>query len=96
MQNTSRLVDICRQTIIFEHPSNLAECLRVISLDGETRVVRVKNRLDPAYNATLSAGYRDLALNLKLESNAAVAFGLEKHICELQLILLPIYQLKVV
>ena len=89
------MVDICRQTIIFEHLSSLAECIRVISLDREARVVRVKNRFDPSYNAAFSAGYRDLALNLTLESNETIAMGLEKHVCELQLMLLPMCQLKV-
>ena len=67
----------------------------MINRDREARVLRVKNRLDPAYNAAISAGYRDLALNLTLESNATIAMGLEKHVCELQLMLLPMYQLKV-
>jgi hypothetical protein len=89
-------VDICRQTIIFEHPSSLAECIRVISLDREARIMRVKNRLDPAYNSAISAGYRDLSLNLTLKNNVTIAMGLEQHVCELQLMLLPMYQLKVV
>jgi hypothetical protein len=95
LQATSHLVDICRQTIIFEDMSSLAECLRVIRLDQEVRVVRIKNRLDPAYNARLSAGYRDLAINMTLASDEVMAMGLEAHVCEVQLILLPMYQLKV-
>jgi hypothetical protein len=95
MQATSHLMDICRQTIIFEDMSSLAECLRVIRLDQEVRVVRIKNRLDPAYNARLSAGYRDLAINMTLASDEVMAMGLEAHVCEVQLILLPMYQLKV-
>jgi hypothetical protein len=94
-QATSHLVDICRQIIIFEDMSSLAECLRVIRLDKEASVVRIKNRLDPAYNARLSAGYRDVALNITLANDKTVDMGLEKHVCEVQLILLPMYQLKV-
>jgi hypothetical protein len=95
LQETSHLVDICRQTIIFEEMSSLAECLRVIRLDQEANVVRIKNRLDPAYNAKLSAGYRDVAINITLASDQTLAMGLEAHVCEVQLILLPMYQLKV-
>jgi hypothetical protein len=95
LQETSHLVDICRQTIIFEDMSSLAECMRVIRLDQEVSVVRIKNRLDPAYNARLSAGYRDVAINMTMASYQTLAMGLEKHVCEVQLILLPMYQLKV-
>jgi hypothetical protein len=95
MQDNSRLVDICRQTIIFETLSGLTECLRIIGLDEEARVLRVKNRLDLKYNSNISAGYRDVALNLTLKSDAVIDNGLDTHVCEVQLILLPIYQLKV-
>ena len=94
-QDSSHLVDICRQIIIFENPSDLIECLKIIRLDNEAHVLRVKNRLDPKYNARKSAGYRDVALNLTLMSEAALARGLEAHVCEIQLMLLPMYQLKV-
>ena len=75
--------------------SSLAECLKVIGLDQEVSVVRIKNRLDPAYNARLSAGYRDVAINLTLASDQTLAMGLEAHVCEVQLILLLMYQQKV-
>jgi hypothetical protein len=89
------LVDICRQTIIFEDPSSLAKCMSIIGSDTEARVVRIKNRLDPAFNTAKSAGYRDVALNLKLSNVETLGMGLEEHVCEVQLILLPMYQLKV-
>jgi hypothetical protein len=69
--------------------------MRVIGQDTETRVVRVKNRLDPAFDTARSAGYRDVALNLKLTNEETLSMGLEEHVCEVQLILLPMYQLKV-
>ena len=94
-QDISHLVDICRQTIIFDDLSSLAECMRIISGDTEARVVRIKNRLDPAFNTARSAGYRDLALNLKVANEETLGMGLEEHVCEVQLILLPMYQLKV-
>jgi hypothetical protein len=94
-QDISHLLDICRQTIVFEDPSSLAECMRVIDRDAEVRVVRVKNRLDPGFNTAQSAGYRDLALNLKVVNEETLGMGLEEHVCEVQLILLPVFQLKV-
>jgi hypothetical protein len=70
-QDPSRLTDICRQTVVFNDVAALLACLRAIRADPEARVLRVKNRLDPAYDARPSAGYRDVALNLRLESPQA-------------------------
>jgi hypothetical protein len=95
LQDISHLLDICRQTIVFEDPSNLADCLGLIGMDKEVQVVRVKNRLDPTYDARRSAGYRDVALNLQVATDEALDMGLETHVCEVQLMLLPMYQLKV-
>jgi hypothetical protein len=94
-QDNSHLVDICRQIIVFDDLSGLLECLRIIRLDSEARVLRVKNRLDINYNSSKSAGYRDVALNLTLKSDAALANGLDTHVCEVQLMILSMYQLKV-
>ena len=60
----SRLVDICRQSIVYDELSGVATCLRVILSDPEVQVLRVKNRLDSAFCSRESAGYRDLAINL--------------------------------
>ena len=40
-QDVSRLVDLCRQSIIFEKVEDLVECLRIISADSLVRVVQV-------------------------------------------------------
>ena len=87
-QDVSRLVDLCREGIVFDRLSDLAACL-------EARVVRVKNRLDPAHRSGASAGYRDVALNLRLAGPAARRLGLDMHVCELQLLLRSFAQLKV-
>ncbi len=57
MQDVSRLVDICRQQIIFESPENMLNCARLIVADPEILIVRIKNRLDLAYDASTTAGY---------------------------------------
>jgi hypothetical protein len=56
--DVSRLTDVCRQSIIFDGPAGVAACLRAVAADPEAVVLRVKNRLDPAYDARSSAGYR--------------------------------------
>ena len=94
-QDVSKLVDICRQSIIFETVIDLATCLDNIANDDDTVLVRVKNRLDPAYDSSLSAGYRDVCVNLIFSNDLAKNLGLERHICEVQLVLLSYAKLKV-
>ena len=50
-------------------------------------IVRVKNRLDKNYDASLSLGYRDVAINLRVLADEAFNLGVDSHVCELQLIL---------
>ena len=49
-------MDLCRQSVVFEGPAGVAACLAAIRADPEARVLRVKNRLDPTYDAAASAG----------------------------------------
>jgi hypothetical protein len=57
-QDVSRLTDLCRQSIVFDNVRDLTTCINVIAQDVHVRVVRFKNRLDPAFPSHLSAGYR--------------------------------------
>ena len=82
------------QAIIFDSPAGVAACLRCIGEDGDARVCRVKNRLDPGYDSARSLGYRDVALNLRLSTAAACKLGCDLHVCELQLLLRPFAMLK--
>jgi hypothetical protein len=55
-QDVSRLVDVCRQSIVYASLADLAAGLDAIARDPAVRVVRVKNRLSPTYSAAQSAG----------------------------------------
>jgi hypothetical protein len=57
-EDVSRLLDVCRERIVFNTVQDLLVCLENISRDRCVRIVRIKNRLDPAYNAHETAGYR--------------------------------------
>jgi hypothetical protein len=57
-EDVSRLLDICRERIVFNTVQDLLACVESISRDSFVRIVRVKNRLDPAYKSVLTAGYR--------------------------------------
>ena len=89
------LVDLCRQSIVFDDVEGLASCLRAIADDPNAEVVRIKNRLDPAYDSAASAGYRDVGLNLRLLEPQARGLAVETHVCEVQLLLLHFAELKV-
>jgi len=53
--------------------------------------VRTKNRMDPDVDEhPIYAGYRDVSLNLRFRSEEAMILGLDGHICELRLVLMPI------
>ncbi len=57
-------------------------------------MARVKNRLDPQYNAAASGGYRDVNLNLMMHTREAHQLGLVGHVCELQLVLRGVAEVK--
>ena len=88
-------MDVCRQSITFDSVSDMAACLRAIREDDSVAVVRVKNRLSPAYDATTSCGYRDVNLNLCIDTPATRRLGVQTHICELQLCLKDFALIKV-
>ena len=92
----SRLVDLCRQCIVFDSLNDLAACLETIAADQDVLIVRVKNRLHPAYDSSASGGYRDVAVNLRISCETSVEVGVDCHIGELQLILRPFAENKVI
>ena len=47
-------------------------------------ILRVKNRLSHAYDSRRSAGYRDVALNLRLDTPETRRLGLAHHVCEVR------------
>ena len=56
---------------------------------------QVKNRLDPAYDSTKSAGYRDVSVTMRIVNTDTIMSNVETHVCEVQLILAPFFNLKV-
>lgn len=86
-QDASLLLDLCRQCIMFEDVADIAACLRVISADLDVHIVRIKNRLDPRYNAAITAGYRDVVLNLRI-ANELTAANIQSNPCSTALLIL--------
>ena len=95
MQDVSALLDLCRQSIVFQDLKDIAVCLSVIKADSEVKVLRVKNRYDMRHQSSISAGYRDVGINLQIKTKQTRDAGTDNHICELQLIYQPFAELKV-
>ena len=81
----SRLLDCCRQRIVFSEPKHLLECLEAVRGDRDVRVLRAENRLDEGFDSSVTAGYRDISLNLKIDTEETRQLGIETHICEVRL-----------
>ncbi len=96
MQNVSRLMDICRQSIYFNSIADICSCLSAMSKDPEIALVRIKNRFNPALKSVESAGYRNLAINLRVDTPETRALGIETHICEVQLLIICMASIKVI
>jgi hypothetical protein len=52
------------QGMYFESVSGISSVLRAIGRDPDVRMARIVNRLHPSYDATATAGYRDVRINL--------------------------------
>eukprot|EP01062_Namystynia_karyoxenos_P017778 TRINITY_DN16580_c0_g1_i1.p1 TRINITY_DN16580_c0_g1~~TRINITY_DN16580_c0_g1_i1.p1 ORF type:complete len:1079 (+),score=323.79 TRINITY_DN16580_c0_g1_i1:136-3237(+) len=73
----SRLCDIVRGSLVCETAAGVQVALRHLSTSPALRLLRVKNRLDPAFDAEPSGGYRDVLVNCVLPPS--------EHVAELQL-----------
>ena len=90
----SLLLDCCRERIVFCEPAHMLQCLEAIRRDPEVHVVRVKNRLHDSFDASATAGYRDIMLNLRIETQETRRLGIEAHVCEVRMGLLPFERLR--
>jgi len=109
--DVSRLLDLCRETIVFEGLEQIANCLAVIRQDRTVEVVRVCNRLIPGASNFLAkmliapmtswekkdgpmiSGYRDVSVNLMIQTAETRALGLDRHVVELRLVPRGIHEL---
>ena len=73
---------------------DIIKCLEAILLDQEATILRIKNRLTHSYNADVTAGYRNVAINIAIATPQTRRLGIDGHVCELQLILRPFHILK--
>ena len=88
----SLLIDICREIMVFNDLPDLVDMLHRLQEDAEVMIVRVKNRLNPEYDSALSSGYRDVMINIKLQTRETIALNVHHHSAELQLVLRAVYE----
>ena len=84
--DVSRLTDIVRQRIVLRSLQDVASCLEAVLKDPELEVVGLQNGYDARKDASKTAGFREVVLQLKMHSRATNFFGVSSHICELQLL----------
>lgn len=92
--DVSRLSDVCRFSLYFDTFTDLTQALGIIVTDTDIKVERVKCRLSVNFDASHTAGYRDIMLNLKISNDYICALGCETHACEVQLVLRSFGELK--
>ena len=91
----SMFAEMLLQAIYFKDPAALFRGLRAVSGDMEVRLLRVVNRLHEEYPAAVTAGYRDVLVNLSLSTAETRRLGIDAVVCELQLCLICFAKIKV-
>ena len=51
-------MDLCRQGIVFSRVEDVLQCLEAAADDPDLEIVRLKNRLDPAFDSRATGGFR--------------------------------------
>ena len=80
----SLLLDICREAMVFDELDHLHAMLLRLEQDAEVKIVRIINRLDVRYDSALSSGYRDVMINIQLQTRETQALNVHHHIAEIQ------------
>jgi hypothetical protein len=96
--DATRLRDLVRCSLVFDSAEQWDAAIDEILADPAVDILRVKNRFASTYDAKESCGYRDIQLNAVVTASnfdaAEIALGLHEHVCEIQLHLKPMYELK--
>eukprot|EP00747_Dinoflagellata_sp_TGD_P135367 gnl/TRDRNA2_/TRDRNA2_175457_c0_seq2.p1 gnl/TRDRNA2_/TRDRNA2_175457_c0~~gnl/TRDRNA2_/TRDRNA2_175457_c0_seq2.p1 ORF type:complete len:575 (+),score=63.10 gnl/TRDRNA2_/TRDRNA2_175457_c0_seq2:112-1836(+) len=92
--DVSRVLDIVRASIVYPGLHDLTVGLRTIIADENVVIKSIKNRFDSTYDASASAGYRDICLILQLIDNETKSAGCHLHMCEVQLHVQSLFSIK--
>jgi hypothetical protein len=86
--------DVVRQNVVFDTIPDMTSMMGALNNDPEIKVIRVKNRMATAYDSSLTCGYRDVLVNLCLQNDITKYFNINMHICELQLVLKEVVEVR--
>jgi hypothetical protein len=86
--------DVVRQTVVFDTIPDITVMIGALHNDPEIKVIRVKNRMATDYDSSLTCGYRDVLVNLCLQNDITRYFNIDMHICELQLVLKDVVEVR--
>jgi hypothetical protein len=86
--------DVVRQTVVLDTIPDITAMMGALHNDPEIKVIRVKNRMATAYDSSLTCGYRDVLVNLCLQNDITRYFNIDMHICELQLVLKEVVEVR--
>ena len=89
-----RLKDLVRNNVTCSTLDEVADKFERIARDESVAIVQIKNGFDPGYDSRKSGGYRDIKLSLVVADAFARSSAVEEHICELQILLKDIHELK--
>lgn len=82
--DASMLIDLVRSSITCESLDGIISVVNNICGDRHIKILKIKNRFDPKYDSGDSAGYRNLSFSLLLADSVTEQCGVDKHVCELQ------------
>ncbi|KAK3232710.1 hypothetical protein CYMTET_56951 [Cymbomonas tetramitiformis] len=86
----AQLTDVVRCSLVYHSLDALLGGVLFLIRDIQPaygwKILRIKNRLHPDFDAKNSGGYRDLSMNV---------MGATKHVCEVQFHWLPVFNIKV-
>ena len=68
--------------------------MRKIYADETVDILNIKNRFDLNYDSAASAGYRNVSISMVLVDQYTMQHSVDGHICELQLGLQPIHDIR--
>jgi hypothetical protein len=84
--SVSRLIDICRERIVFEHVSDLASCLEHLANDPMITVMRIKSSMGASDDKKSSMNiFAQVAVNIKIDNEQTRRLCVHHHVCEILL-----------
>jgi hypothetical protein len=81
--DVSRLLDVCRERIVFESLEDMGDCLEALMADPEVSVVRVKSSMTrPGLNPVVNTGLQFISVNMRIQNSQTKRLAVSAHVCE--------------